>query len=507
MKRQKIHFLFLTLLALFLFSCSGKKVERSTGLLIDAETYEKIPQKARLVSREYDDLPSDVDLREYLPVTGNQGQYGTCTAWATAYCAMTATDSVGLGRVGRQVAANNAFSPYFLFRNCNPDNPMAERGMYIEDALYSLKYEGVPKRFFEEPIIEFKNFDMSFYDGEYLYKIGDYATLFSWYEEDAIIKIQAVKKSLSQNKPVVISFYGYPSSFYSYGSDRWYPRRWEEDGEKAHAMVIVAYDDYNYGGSFLFQNSWGPEWGDNGCKWVAYEDFAKYTRGAYEMSSVRFAAERYWSEQEPEPVPQPEPQPEPEPEPEPVITTIYKGSFSMPLYYGGEEVAVELDDDVYYAKDSFSFTDRFRLELTNTKPCYVYAFASDETTGKATRLFPDKKTSALLDYSSNTIALPSENTWIEFDSVPGTDYMVVLYSLDELDLDAIMASYENAVKGGLTGRYSLKDRVELALDLQNLDYMEDSRFDFSPKAVQFEGWVEDDENAGILPVLLVFDHE
>ena len=507
MKRQNIRLLFLSLLTLFLFSCGGKNVERSTGLLIDVYAYERIPKKARLVSREYEDLPSAVDLREYVPLAGNQGQYGTCVAWATTYCAMTTTDSVGLERRGRQVAANNAFSPYFLFRTCKPNERIPEKGLSIESALYTLKYDGVPKRIFEETLIEYKDFEMNLYDGEYLYKIGDYATLFSWYEEDPEVKIQAVRKSLSQNKPVVISFYGYPSSFYSYGGDRWYPRRWEEDGDGSHAMVIVAYDDYNYGGSFLFQNSWGPEWGDNGSKWVTYEDFANYTRGAYEMSSVHFAAERYWSEPQPEPKPEPQPKPQPEPEPEPVITTIYRGSFSMPLYYGEEEVAVELDDDVYYAKDSFSFTDRFRLELTNTKPCYVYAFASDETTGKATRLFPDKKTSALLDYSSNTIALPSENTWIEFDSVPGTDYMVVLYSLDELDLDGIMSSYENAVERGLAGRYNLKDRVEQALDLEELESMDESRIDFSRNSVKFEGWVEDDERAGVLPVMLVFDHE
>ena len=500
---KKIRLFVLTLIPLFFISCGGNKVERPTGLLIDAEAYERIPKKARLVSREYDDLPSAVDLRDYVPLTGNQGQYKTCTAWSTTYCAMTTTESVGLGRVGRQVAANNVFSPYFLFRTCKPNEYIPEEGISIEEALYTLKYDGVPKRDFQETLIEYKDFEMDLYDGEYLYKIGDYATLFSWYEEDSNIKIQAVKKSLSQNKPVVISFYGYPSSFYSYDGDRWYPQRWEMDRDSAHAMVVVAYDDDNYGGSFLFQNSWGPEWGADGCKWVTYEDFAKYTRGAYEMSSVRFAAERYWSEQGPEP----QPEPQPEPEPEPVITKIYQGSFSIPMAYRDRSIEVELDDDVYYAKDSFSFTDRFRLELTNTKPCYVYVFGSDESTGKATRLFPDKNTSALLDYSSNTIALPSEDKWIMFDSVAGTDYLVVLYSLDELDLDSIMASYERAVRNGLTGRYNLKDRVQKALDLEELEIMDDSRIEFSRDSVKFEGWVEDDENAGILPVLLVFDHE
>ena len=155
----KSRLLFLSLIPLFIISCSGRKDKRPTGLLIDTDAYEKIPKKARLVSREYDDLPSAVDLREYVPLTGNQGQYGTCTAWATTYCAMTMTDSIRQERVGRQVAANNVFSPLFLYRNCKPDDPMADIGMSIEEALYSLKYDGVPKRVFDETIIGIIGFE------------------------------------------------------------------------------------------------------------------------------------------------------------------------------------------------------------------------------------------------------------------------------------------------------------------------------------------------------------
>ena len=59
----------------------------------------------------------------------------------------------------------------------------------------------------------------------------------------------------------------------------------------------------------------------------------------------------------------------------------------------------------------------------------------------------------------------------------------------------------------MTGRYNLKDRVKQALYLEELEIMDDNRIDLSRGSVQFEGWVEDDENAGVLPVMLVFDHE
>jgi hypothetical protein len=43
----------------------------------------------------------------------------------------------------------------------------------------------------------------------------------------------------------------------------------------AHAMVIIGYDDYKSGGAFLVQNSWGTDWGENGCFWIRYSDISK----------------------------------------------------------------------------------------------------------------------------------------------------------------------------------------------------------------------------------------
>ena len=42
-----------------------------------------------------------------------------------------------------------------------------------------------------------------------------------------------------------------------------------------HAMLIVGYDDARQ--SWLVRNSWGPDWGDNGHLWIAYDVMSHYS--------------------------------------------------------------------------------------------------------------------------------------------------------------------------------------------------------------------------------------
>src|SRR4051812_30000983 len=42
-------------------------------------------------------LPSSVDLTKYLPPIGDQGQYGTCVAWASGYNMKTALEAISGG--------------------------------------------------------------------------------------------------------------------------------------------------------------------------------------------------------------------------------------------------------------------------------------------------------------------------------------------------------------------------------------------------------------------------
>lgn len=47
-----------------------------------------------------------------------------------------------------------------------------------------------------------------------------------------------------------------------------------------HCMLIIGYDDNCGPGAFRIQNSSGPDWGDNGFVWMAYDTFTTLAQGA-----------------------------------------------------------------------------------------------------------------------------------------------------------------------------------------------------------------------------------
>ena len=56
-----------------------------TGMIWDEDSYRSIPYKAQFTASTYDNLPSSYSLEQFSPIPGNQGQYGTCVAFASAY--------------------------------------------------------------------------------------------------------------------------------------------------------------------------------------------------------------------------------------------------------------------------------------------------------------------------------------------------------------------------------------------------------------------------------------
>jgi hypothetical protein len=56
----------------------------SRGTILDAETYNRLPQKAVQLSRGYTGIPASASLKNYAPFPGDQDRYSGCTAWAAA---------------------------------------------------------------------------------------------------------------------------------------------------------------------------------------------------------------------------------------------------------------------------------------------------------------------------------------------------------------------------------------------------------------------------------------
>lgn len=401
------------------------------GCLPDDGTYNQLPRKAELLTRDYKSMPKVYSLKQYCPKVRSQGGHGSCTSWAAAYAARTIAEAVKYGWTDNEKITSEAFAPLFVYAlikdyKMYPRDVNCKKGTLVSHAVKLMKEIGVPKC---------ASFDVlcASYVEEGLkeeaqnYKIDDYTTLFSIDEENSVEKIRKVRKSLSEDRPVVIAMH-LPSSFMHAGSN-WDGQDTDVDPSKHgyHAMCVIGYDDYKDGGSFQIMNSWGSTWGDKGFVWVRYDDFAKYVDQAYEL---------YVKKAE---------QPKPGPAPKKynidgeMRIASHNGAITMPVAYS------ESDDMPHYiTPETYLSGSKFRLYVNNRKPAWVYVIASD-LENNVSKLFPyEDIISAYMNYSENNFALPDEEHEFEFDATAGLDYFCVLYSEEELDINNIVKQIKRA---------------------------------------------------------------
>jgi hypothetical protein len=212
-------------------------------------------------------LPTSYSLDAYAPEVGNQGNLGSCTSWATNYCAFTI--------VKRIEAGNNNISPFSALDlhnrlKASHGEPPCSDGAKISDALEILKSYGAGREFYS---CSYASANKSYQD-----------RLYDWnYMRHSITD---VKKALFDKNPVVIAAYCYKNdwSLTSNHENGVWNGISSGDSDGAHAMCVIGYDDNKSGGSFKIQNSWGTSWGTGGCFWIRYCDFFKTVFQLYSVA-------------------------------------------------------------------------------------------------------------------------------------------------------------------------------------------------------------------------------
>ena len=400
---------------------------RGNGLIVDDNIADKIPQKTRLLTRSYTTLPKSWSLKQYCPAIDYQGDYQTCVGWACGYAARTISEAVRQGWRGTQYITSEAFSPLFVYgnikftgtKNCN-------MGTNLENAMKLLKNTGiVKKRSFNAMCVEYVKSSLRTEAAQY--KIDDYFLLFGpnhTYET----AVNVTKKAIAENCPVVIGFKVY-ESFMATGFDCWGGPGGEHSGY--HAMCVVGYDDNKYGGAFLLMNSWSTQWGNQGYAWVRYKDYSDYTHDALELYMKPKATTTKTTKTTTQTV----------------TKTKFSGNLSMKLSTGKTlKATIGTSNGLkrYRITESLVSGTRYRIYLGNNQPCYVYVFSGDQQNNVAVNFPYNSKISAALTYSSNDIALPSENTWLELDDTTGTDYLCVLFSKYSVDINSLLNHLQNS---------------------------------------------------------------
>lgn len=271
---KKINLIFAIILSFSLVfqSCNwftDDEIDVAMGWLMEDEDTESIPDDINLGTQfGSGELPSSVDLSAYFPPIGDQGQYGTCVAWAVGYNHKSYLEAKAYGYTSFD--NSKLFSPKDLFwaidnsykgADCNGTNfapaydVIMSRGIAT---LYTVPYEDLG---------DCSNSPESSWTNDAgNHKIANY--------REIDIDKNTIKDYLAQGRPVVFGaklgdeFFDYTSGVLDYQS-------YGYSGQHAyHAMILSGYDD-NMGtnGAFRVVNSWGENWGDNGGIWVDQDFF------------------------------------------------------------------------------------------------------------------------------------------------------------------------------------------------------------------------------------------
>lgn len=494
--------------------------ENATGLIFDDYNYDNVPMKAPLVRGLYTSMPSKASLKQYTPTVGNQNPYGTCVGWAVSYAARTILWAKENQVTNSQQITNHTFSPAYIYRHIvqPSDYPDCDRGASIDHALRTMKEKGVVL-LTDYPTKCPSDVPYALNPKANKFTIDDYARIFG-VTDSKNNKIETTKKALSEGNPIVIGMIlpavGQPSSFNYVRSDLWTPSAAERANPQGggHAMCVIGYDDNKHGGAFEIMNSWGTTWGNQGFFWIKYDDYAIFTKYAFELVQ---------NIQPPKPTPVVVNPPTPKPTPSNdfdfsgELRIVLENGQNMPIALKEVRGLFVPDEDnpkpkndpnnfkpdpnltigkfiAYRAQRAYTEGDRFRIYLRNNQPAYVYVIAMDGT-NQAVQLFPHKgNISPILNYANSEVALPSETNYIQLDNIRGKDIMCLLYSKTPLDIAALNRKLEQA-----TGTFFQRLHKVMAPQLVKREYLR-----YYNKRMRFE--IKSYGSGTVVPIVLEIPH-
>ncbi|MFZ4548924.1 MAG: hypothetical protein ACOYN4_15855, partial [Bacteroidales bacterium] len=104
------------LLLLLIFSGSlSAQDRRGMGANFDMATIAKTPRKVQLSFQSFRGMPEQVSLEQYCPTPGDQGNHGTCVAFANGYSIATLLYAKAHNITDKSVIDKYIFSPAFLY--------------------------------------------------------------------------------------------------------------------------------------------------------------------------------------------------------------------------------------------------------------------------------------------------------------------------------------------------------------------------------------------------------
>ncbi len=399
----------------------------ATGANFDPKLYDQAEVYEPLADNVKNPLPERVTLERFCPPRLNQGQQGSCVAWASAYAARTIVQAKAKGATP---STAEAFSPSYLYNQIKIEDSDCQ-GSYIYRAMENMLDGGVL------PYSRFAYTDQSCSkqpnDQERQqarqFRIKGFQRLTLGADEQRTDML-AMKQHLAQGSPIVIGMMVGGSFMQEMeGQEAWLPteRDYAQAGFGGHAMCVVGYDDYKFGdtGGFLIMNSWGPEWGRNGMAWVPYPVFDHFGKEAYAVYPQGDGVD--------------------------VKPSTFDLKFGFVDNATGANIALRgTGGNVFRTVSPIAKGTRFKVEVTNNTECYTYLFG-EETDGSSYVLFPYTEKHSPYCGITGTRLFPSDHS-LEADEVGTVDVMAVVVYNQPVDYRRLNEQLKASAARGLAAK-------------------------------------------------------
>lgn len=383
----------------------------ATGANFDIKKYSATEIYEPLSDNKSAPLPESISLLKFAPKRLNQGQQGSCVAWASAYAAR----SIMHARESGSDPNNSTFSPSFLYNQIALEGC---QGAYLPEAMKVMQGKGLAP--FDE--MPYTDQDCSARPDDFTlrkaseFKIDGFQRLTGGSQgtDPQKVNMLAIKQNLAQGAPVVIGMMVGGSFMQEMmGKDMWVPSDADYDmrGFGGHAMCVIGYDDYKFAknmGGFQIMNSWGEEWGNKGVAWVSYDDFNHFTKEAYGIYPMGDASAPG--------------------------TSQFSLQLGIVANKDGNNIELEqTGTGEFRTTRKLSVNEEFKIEVINNQECYVYIFGQ-EVDGSSYTLFPyTEKHSPYFGITGRRL-FPRDMSMYP-DDKGSQDYFAVVISKKPLDYD------------------------------------------------------------------------
>jgi hypothetical protein len=221
-----------------------------------------------------DVLPASVDLRDFAPAPGDQGQIGSCVAWTIAYGVM--------GYYAKRTGGVGApYAPLFLYmRNVAPGRA-PDAGLNPDAVLTNVAAAGVDTQ--DDYWQGTTNYQTPPTDAEITnatkYRVAGWTRLFNGANQGAAAQT-AIMQALASGSPVALGIPVYRDFMYLGQHSLYNTVSGASLG--GHMLTVYGYDAQGV----WIRNSWGTSWGNGGDAKLSWAFINTAATGAYTIGGI-----------------------------------------------------------------------------------------------------------------------------------------------------------------------------------------------------------------------------